>query len=318
MHWMVTLQSYILRIVFFGTPEFAVPSLDALIKNGFEIIGVVTAPDKPSGRGLKVHQSAIKLYALSHQLPILQPEKLKDLIFEAQLRAWKADIQIVIAFRMLPESVWNMPPLGTLNLHASLLPLYRGAAPINRAIMNGERVTGLTTFFLKYEIDTGNIILQRTIDIEPKETAGSLHDRMMLIGAELVTETLHLISEKNYQVVEQIANSEIKLAPKIYKEDCKINWNQSAINIYNQIRGLSPHPAAFCMFKNETLKIYNAEYKEMQHSDSLGSFSILNGQIKVACKDGYIFLLEVQLQGKKRMDIQHFLMGFRPTVMQFD
>jgi methionyl-tRNA formyltransferase len=307
-----------LKIVFFGTPEFAVPSLEAVIEAGYEVVGVVTAPDKPSGRGLQLNESAVKKFAVSKGLKVLQPVKLKDPQFIEELQSLHADLQIVIAFRMMPEIVWNMPPLGTFNLHASLLPQYRGAAPINRAIMNGETYTGLTTFFLKHEIDTGNIVLQEKVEITNDETAGTLHDKMMIAGAALVVKTLDMVNAGEYPLIEQMASEDIKHAPKIFKEDCKIQWTQNALSIYNQIRGLSPYPAAFCLYKNDVFKIYSATIIIEQHSLKPGEFIIEKNMLKIACNDGYILPTEVQAQGKKRMDIKSFLVGFRPDATSFE
>lgn len=305
-----------MRIVFMGTPDFAVASLDRLIKNHYSIAAVVTAPDKPAGRGQKLTESAVKKYAKEKQLPILQPEKLKSPEFIQTLKSLNADLQIVVAFRMLPEIVWNMPPLGTFNLHASLLPQYRGAAPINWAIINGEKESGVTTFFLKHEIDTGNIILQEKVSITPTETAGELHDKLMNTGAELVLKTVRLVENKSYKLISQdkltSSNKELKHAPKIFKQDCAIDWKQPIDQIYNLIRGLSPYPTAYTTFKGQTLKIFHAKKEYEHHNDPIGSF-ILNDKLalKVAVKEGYILLTEVQLEGKKRMSIEDFLRGNR-------
>jgi len=307
-----------LRIVFFGTPEFAVPSLNAIIEAGFEVVGVVTAPDKPAGRGLQLHESEVKKYAVSKGLHLLQPVKLKDPEFQAELKSLNADIQIVIAFRMMPESVWNMPPLGTFNLHASLLPQYRGAAPINRAIMNGEKETGLTTFFLKHEIDTGSIILQKRIDIAEDENCGELYQRMMHEGAKLVVDTLKLVETRSYTLTEQDFSENLKHAPKIFKEDCKIDWSQSVEHIYNLIRGLSPYPAAFCLYKQDTFKIYTATKTKENHTLKPSTILIEKNIMKIACDGGFVLPTEVQLQGKKRMDIKSFLIGFRPDELFFN
>jgi len=307
-----------MRIVFMGTPDFAVPILDILVKNKCNIVGVITAPDKPSGRGLKVQQSAVKTYALSQNLTILQPEKLKHPDFIAELKALQADVQIVVAFRMLPEIVWNMPPRGTFNLHASLLPQYRGAAPINYAIMNGEKETGVTTFFLTHEIDTGNIILQKKIAIGENETAGELHDRLMHLGAETVLKTVQLIEKNEAKAIPQqeMSTGQLKTAHKIFKDDCVINWHQEALSIHNFIRGLSPFPGAFTYFFNEQnekiiFKIYKAHYEVIQHQHAIGT--VLNDTkifLKIACLNGFISLLEVQMAGKKAMTVQEFLRGY--------
>ncbi len=259
-----------LRIVFMGTPEFAVPSLNKLYEAGYDIAGVITAPDKPAGRGMKLSESAVKKYALEKNLKILQPAKLKDPGFIKELEALKADVQVVVAFRMLPEAVWNMPPLGTINLHGSLLPQYRGAAPINWAIINGEKETGVTTFKLKHEIDTGDILLQQKIKIEEDETAGSLHDKMMDVGADLLLQTINQLEQGTIKEVPQnspftIDHSPPPLAPKIFTEMCEINWNKNVKDIYNFIRGLSPYPAAFTYLNGKKLKIFSAGKEVERH-----------------------------------------------------
>ena len=305
-----------LRIVFMGTPDFAVESLDILVKNAYNIVGVITAPDKPAGRGRQLQQSAVKKYAIAHQLHLLQPEKLKDENFLAELRALKADLQIVVAFRMLPETVWNMPPLGTFNLHASLLPQYRGAAPINHSIINGETKTGVTTFFLNNEIDTGKIIFQSSTSIGAEETAGELHDRLMLMGAELVLKTVKAIETKSYPQVEQNGAPVLKSAPKIFKEDCRVNWGKDIYSIYNHIRGLSPHPGAFTELisaKGEkvSVKIYKCSLEELDHQYKTGEVvSDHKTYLKIAVKRGFIVLTEIQMAGKNRMNIHDFLRGF--------
>ncbi|MCX7987518.1 MAG: methionyl-tRNA formyltransferase, partial [Bacteroidales bacterium] len=246
-----------LRLVFMGTPEFAVPSLKILHESRHDVVAVVTAPDKPAGRGMKIQQSPVKIYALDHSLPVLQPVKLKDPDFIKHLAEYKADLFVVVAFRMLPAEVWQMPPKGTVNLHASLLPQYRGAAPINWAIINGECVTGVTTFFIEQEIDTGQIIFSEKVDIDPNETAGELHDKLMNIGAKLLLKTVDAIETGAFQPIPQNVISEIaplKIAPKIFKDTCKINWNQSATHIHNLVRGLSPVPAAFAYLTSENLR----------------------------------------------------------------
>jgi methionyl-tRNA formyltransferase len=311
-----------LRIVFMGTSEFAVSSLDALIVAGFLPVCVVTAPDKPAGRGMKLNESAVKKYALTKGLEILQPEKLKDDVFIQELKSFQADMQIVVAFRMLPEVVWNMPPLGTINLHASLLPQYRGAAPINWAIINGEKQTGLTTFKLRQEIDTGDILLQEKIPIGNEETAGELHDRMKFAGAALLVKTVNGLIGGWLEPISQIsmnpessvstsAGHVLKTAPKIFTETCKIDWNQSAKTIYDLIRGLSPHPAAFTVFSGRIFKIYRAEL-EISVTSTLQDF-ISDGRtfLKFRCADGFIAAREIQMEGKKKMFIEEFLRGFR-------
>jgi len=308
------------RIVFMGTPAFAVPALDALLAAGYPIAGVVTAPDKMSGRGRKIKFSPVKGYALSRGLVLLQPEKLKDPLFIEQLRSLKADLQVVVAFRMLPEVVWNMPPMGTFNLHASLLPQYRGAAPINHVLIQGETVTGLTTFFLDKDIDTGRIINQVKLTIDPHEDFGHLHDRMMAEGAKLVVKTVDELIHKKVKPIPQnklIAEQKIlKPAPKLHKEDCHINWHDYVDRIFNFIRGLSPYPGAFCFLKLRNgeklmLKIFRAEKELCLHHEPAGTFqSDGNRYLKVSAGDGYIHLMELQLQGKKRMNVGDFLNGF--------
>lgn len=307
---MPALQS--LRIVFMGTPEFAVASLDALVKAGCSIVAVITAPDKPSGRGMKLTESAVKKYALEHQLRILQPEKLKGLAFLEELRDLKADLQVVVAFRMLPEYVWNMPPLGTINLHGSLLPQYRGAAPINWAIINGEKETGVTTFKLKHEIDTGDILLQDRFPIGENETAGEVHDRMKDIGARLLVKTIKGIADGTLKEIPQSPAAVLKHAPKISTETCRINWSDPVENIYNLVRGLSPHPAAFTIMNEKMLRIFRCEKEVVFPKVTEGDYET-DGRtfLKFACDNGYIHLLEVQLEGKKRMGIQDFLRGYR-------
>ena len=308
-----------LRIVFLGTPEFAVSSLKGIMVAGYNVVGVITAPDKPSGRGKRINVSAVKQYALEHNLKIIQPENLKNEGFIDELRNLKADLQVVVAFRMLPEKVWAMPPLGTFNLHASLLPQYRGAAPINHAIINGEKITGLTTFFLDALIDTGKVIQQYKIQIGKDEDAGSLHDRMMLAGANLVVETTELISRGETKARTQkalIPEGEVLYpAPKIFKADCKIDWQQSMESIHNFVRGLSPYPAAFTYFVsssgNELLvKVYRASKERASHNLKYGQL-LTDGkqQIKVAVLGGYIQIVELQLAGKKRMSGGDFLRG---------
>ena len=303
-----------MRLIFMGTPDFAVASLDALIKAGFDIVGVVTAPDKPAGRGQKMHQSAVKQYAEEHHLYTLQPEKLKDKGFLEQLKALKADLQVVVAFRMLPEIVWNMPSLGTINLHASLLPQYRGAAPINWAVINGEKESGVSTFFLKHEIDTGNIIFSDKVAISESMTAGDLHDKLMVVGAELLVKTVDAISRNSYEEVSQESLEETVLrhAPKIFKEDCKINWEQGTEKIYNFIRGLSPYPTAFTFFNNKILKIFSAEKELVNPSVAAGELlSDGKSYLKFATNNGYISIRDLQLEGKKRMKIEEFLRGVK-------
>ena len=299
-----------------GTPEFAVASLDALVSAGHNIVGVVTAPDKPAGRGLKMNESAVKQYAKAKGLRILQPEKLKNTAFLEELKSLQADLQVVVAFRMLPEVVWNMPPLGTINLHASLLPQYRGAAPINWAVINGEKETGVTTFKLQHEIDTGNILMQEAILIGEDETAGELHDKIKFIGAALLLKTVNALASGNTQEIPQSTiitqGVDIKHAPKIFTETAKINWAKPIVEIYNLIRGLSPYPAAFTYLDGKLLKIYKAK-KEIVHP------AVLPGEVetdkksylKFAGSDGYIIVEELQVEGKKKMGVVEFLRGYR-------
>ncbi|MGM9479404.1 methionyl-tRNA formyltransferase [Pedobacter sp. GSP4] len=301
-----------MKIVFMGTPDFAVASLDALVQANFDVVAVVTAPDKPAGRGQKINESAVKKYALEKQIPILQPEKLKNPEFIEELRSYQADLQVVVAFRMLPEVVWNMPPKGTINLHGSLLPQYRGAAPINHAIINGEKESGVTTFFLTHEIDTGNIILSDSVAIADDETAGELHDKLMHVGANLLVKTLKAIEDNNISEQPQPQSEDLKHAPKIFKEDCKIDWTKPAQNVHNLIRGLSPYPTAFTMLNDKTLKVFKAEIEDKEPGIAAGGF-LTDGKtyLKFATKDGFIKLLDIQYEGKKRMLIEDFLRGMR-------
>ncbi|MFM9908271.1 MAG: methionyl-tRNA formyltransferase [Chitinophagaceae bacterium] len=308
-----------LRIVFMGTPEFAVASLDALLKAGCTIVGVITAPDKPAGRGMKMTESAVKKYAVEHHLTVLQPNKLKNPEFLTTLKSLNADLQIVVAFRMLPEVVWNMPPMGTLNLHGSLLPQYRGAAPINWAIINGELETGVTTFKLKHEIDTGDILLQERLSIGEYEAAGEVHDRMKEIGANLLVKTIQgLVNESINEVPQSnstIHECEIKHAPKIVSETGKIDFHKTCSDIHNLIRGLSPFPGAFTYLNSKMLKIYRSEKELIQYNstnEGEGSFTTDSKTfLKFKCSDGYISVKELQLEGKKKMTIEDFLRGYR-------
>lgn len=309
-----------LRIVFMGTPDFAVESLRVLVENNYNVIGVVTMPDKPAGRGYKLQYSAVKKYALEKGLPILQPEKLKDEQFINDLKGWNADLQIVVAFRMLPEIVWAMPRLGTFNLHGSLLPQYRGAAPINWAIINGEKETGVTTFFLKHEIDTGEIILQYRIPIGENDNAGKVHDEMMVVGGKLVQKTVDLIIENKVKSIPQkdLYSSENKLkdAPKIFKETCKIDWNKEAKEIHNHIRGLSPYPCAWTglLINREeipSVKIFESAPVIVSHNKEIGSIDTDNKTyLNVACKDGFISIKQMQMPGKRSMSITDLLNGY--------
>ena len=313
-----------LRIVFMGTPEFAVPSLDKLLQAGYNIVGVITAPDKPAGRGMNLQQSAIKKFAVEKGLKILQPEKLKSEDFLKELKELQADLQIVVAFRMLPEVVWNMPPMGTINLHASLLPQYRGAAPINWAIINGEKETGATTFKLQHQIDTGDILLQQKINIRADETAGGLHDRIKEIGADLLVKTIDGLSKDNLKESPQSwsdrdGQTMLKHAPKLSTETFQINWNKNVDEVYDLIRGLSPYPSAFTFLNGKTLKIFKATKEIIQPAIAPGGACLPVGRfetdkktfLKFACNNGYILVTEIQLEGKKRMSIQDFLRGYK-------
>ena len=297
------------RIVFMGTPDFAVPSLLALIEQDYPVVGVVTATDKWGGRGgKKLLQSAVKQAALEHNIPVLQPEKLRAAEFLEALSALEADLQIVVAFRMLPEIVWDMPKLGTFNLHGSLLPKYRGAAPINWAIINGEEATGLTTFFITHKIDTGDMLLQASIPIGPNETAGDLHDRMMEIGAKLVIESVNLIETGDFRLQQQ--NDQLASpAPKLHRENLQIDFAQSCQAVHNFIRGLSPYPAAWTTMKGQVLKIFRTEIIQGSHSLVPGTILQDGKLLKVACADGFLSLLKLQLAGRRRMDVQDFLNG---------
>jgi methionyl-tRNA formyltransferase len=304
-----------MRIVFMGTPQFAVASLDALITAGCDIVAVVTAPDKPAGRGQKLNESAVKQYAVANGLKVLQPEKLKNPEFLDELRALQADLQVVVAFRMLPEVVWNMPPKGTINLHASLLPQYRGAAPINWVLINGEKESGVTTFFLRHEIDTGNILFTEKVTLSGRETAGELHDWLMNKGAGLLVKTVKGVESGRYNEHPQsllMPGEELRHAPKIFKEDCLIDWNQPAQTVYNKIRGLSPVPTAYTSLNDKNLKIYRAEYELEDHQIPPGHFiTDHKTYLKFAAPDGFVSLKEIQLEGKKQMGIEEFLRGIR-------
>jgi|SRR6478672_524476 len=302
-----------LRIVFMGTPEFAVGILDAILKNNYNVVGVITAADKPAGRGQKIKYSAVKDYALAHDLKLLQPTNLKDETFLDELRSLNANLQVVVAFRMLPEVVWKMPAYGTFNLHASLLPNYRGAAPINWAIINGESKTGVTTFFIDDKIDTGAMILSKETAITSEENAGQLHDRLMNIGCEAVVETLALIERGNATTTIQKDTADLKTAHKLNKDNCKIDWTKPGRDIYNLIRGLSPYPAAWSYIKDGSqewnVKIYDAKLESESHSLKIGSLVATKKTIKIAVQDGYIELLSMQFPGKKRMSSKELLNG---------
>ena len=306
-----------LRIVFMGTPEFAVASLRAVVEAGCCIAAVVTAPDKPAGRGLQLQQSAVRKYAVEKGLKVLQPEKLKDPHFLDALKECRADIQVVVAFRMLPELVWNMPPMGTINVHGSLLPQYRGAAPINWAIINGEKETGVTTFKLKHEIDTGNVLLQERISIGENETAGSLHERMMAVGAVLLVNTLRQLANGQLaEIAQEQLEGAVKQAPKIHTETCRINWEKSGDEIFNLVRGLSPYPAAFTEVEGKKLKIFFAEKERSESSVTPGSIvSDKKTYLKFRCADGFLSVTDLQLEGKKRMPVIEFLKGYRFTIL---
>ncbi|WP_245952751.1 methionyl-tRNA formyltransferase [Chitinophaga skermanii] len=303
-----------MRIVFMGTPEFSVASLDALVKNGYNVVGVVTAPDKPAGRGLQLQQSAVKEYALANNLHILQPVKLKDPAFIEELQALKADLQVVVAFRMLPEMVWSMPPLGTINVHASLLPNYRGAAPINWAIINGEKESGVTTFKLQHAIDTGNILFSDKTAIRDDETAGELYDDLMHRGAQLLIKTVAALAAGNVEETPQshIPEDQIKHAPKLSKETGHIDWAQPLDNVYNLVRGLNPYPTAWTTLQGKGLKIFKATKELAPPSVQPGEY-VTDGKtfLKMAAADGYLVLQEIQLEGKKKMDVESFLRGMR-------
>lgn len=319
-----------LRIVFLGTPEFAVASLDALVAAGLNIVGVITAPDKLAGRGMKLQESAVKKYAIEKGLKTLQPQKLKSPEFLDELKSLQADLQIVVAFRMLPEVVWNMPRMGTINLHGSLLPQYRGAAPINWAIINGERETGVTTFKLKHEIDTGDILIQEKILIAEDESAGELHDKMKEVGAQLLVRTVNELADGTLKETPQssivnressiedsdsrftINHSHLKHAPKIFTDTCRIDWSKPVDDVYNLIRGLSPYPAAFTGFQGKTLKIFKTKKVNAETNTSIGNFETDKKTfLRFACKDGFIQAEEIQLEGKKKILIEDFLRGYR-------
>ncbi|MDO4163711.1 MAG: methionyl-tRNA formyltransferase [Bacteroides sp.] len=309
-----------LRIVYMGTPDFAVESLRCLVEGGYNVVGVITMPDKPAGRGHKLQYSPVKQYALEHDLPLLQPEKLKDEAFVEALRAWKADLQIVVAFRMLPEVVWNMPRLGTFNLHASLLPQYRGAAPINWAVINGDTETGITTFFLKHEIDTGEVIQQVRIPIADTDDVGTVHDKLMMLGGQLVVETVNAIlggTVKRIPQEEMAVVGELRPAPKIFKDTCRIDWNQPVKRIYDFVRGLSPYPTAWTEleFPNGerlVVKVFETEKLSQPHALQPGAVQT-DGKtyLRIAAADGFIGLRSLQLPGKKRLKVDELLRGFR-------
>lgn len=303
-----------LRIVFMGTPEFAVASLRALHESAHNVVGVVTVADKPAGRGLQMQPSAVKQYAVDHNIPVLQPLKLKDPEFIAALQALQADLFVIVAFRMLPEVVWSMPPMGSINLHGSLLPRYRGAAPINRAIMNGDTETGVTTFFLQHEIDTGRVIRREKMAIGPDMNAGQLHDQMMAVGAKTLLATLNAIADGSATAVEQeqlqTPSEDIPAAPKIFKDDCRIDWSETVQEVHNHVRGLSPYPAAWTMLQGKTLKVYEGkmlpDYRVTGELETDGK-----SYLYFPCADGAYSVTMLQLEGKKRMGVEEFLRGFR-------
>ncbi|XRE42011.1 Methionyl-tRNA formyltransferase [Tenacibaculum discolor] len=303
-----------LRIVFMGTPDFAATILQHLVENDYNVVGVITAADKPAGRGRKLNQSAVKKYALSQNLPILQPKNLKSEEFQKDLKKWNANLQVVVAFRMLPKSVWAMPEFGTFNLHASLLPEYRGAAPINWAIINGETKTGVTTFFIDDKIDTGEIILQSEVTIKEDEIVGELHDRLMHLGAKLVAETLDLIAKGDVTTTKQ-PELEEKSAPKLYPHNCKIDWSKSLNDIYNHIRGLNPYPAAWTTIVNGedelSAKIYGVSKEPSSHNLDIGTIVTSKKELKVAVTDGYLNIHQIKISGKKLMDAQSLLNGYQ-------
>jgi len=302
-----------LRIVFMGTPDFAVGILDTIYQNNYEIVGVITAPDKPAGRGQKVSTSAVKDYAVSKNLPLLQPTNLKSEDFLNKLKSLNANLHVVVAFRMLPEVLWKMPKLGTFNLHASLLPEYRGAAPINWAIINGETKTGVTTFFIDDKIDTGAMILSKETTIGINESAGELHDRLIQLGSETVIKTLHLIEEEKATTTLQTENPEVKTAYKLNKDNCKIDWSQSGKTIFNLIRGLSPYPSAWTYIKDGesewNVKIYTASFEEKEHTDAIGKIITTKKEVFILTKDGILKIISLQFPGKKRMLAHELLNG---------
>ncbi|MGM0478886.1 MAG: methionyl-tRNA formyltransferase [Bacteroidota bacterium] len=304
------------KVVFMGTPEFAVASLDAICKSGFDVVGVVTAPDRPAGRGQKIKQSAVKTYAVENDLNVLQPDNLKDEQFIEQLSSLNADLFAIVAFRMLPKAVWSLPAKGTINLHGSLLPQYRGAAPINWAIMNGEQETGVTTFFIDEKIDTGDMIDQRRIDIPKNMTAGELHDEMMNVGATLLVDTIQKISQGSVKTKQQDFSSDLKPAPKIFRKDCRIDLNKGIREVHNFIRGLSPYPAAWLAVsrggnKKKSLKLFQSAIESQRNGGSPAFFSESN-ELYLRLKDGVLRIDEVQLEGKKKMKSSQFLTGFNP------
>lgn len=303
-----------LRIVFFGTPDFAVGCLEGLVDAGANIVAVVTMPDKPAGRGQQLQASAVKQYAMAQGFPVLQPEKMKAPGFLEALRALHADLQVVVAFRMMPEVVWDMPPMGTINVHGSLLPQYRGAAPINWAIINGETETGVTTFKLKHEIDTGDILLQQSVPILAEDNAGTMHDKLMVAGAELLVRTVKGLADGTLREVPQSSIAVLKSAPKIFKENLAIDWHKPVTEISNFIRGVSPYPAAFTTLGSKQVKIYKAHYQQAAHTMAPGTHETDNASyLRYAAQDGWVYIDELQMEGKKRMNVVDFLRGYRNT-----
>ena len=309
-----------LRIIYMGTPEFAVAPLKALVDNGFNVVAVVTGEDKPQGRGRKIMPTPVKEFAQSLGIPVMQPAKLKDEAFQAELRSYNAYLQVVVAFRMLPESVWAMPKLGTFNLHTAILPQYRGAAPINWAVINGETKSGVTTFMLDHDIDTGRIMLKQEVDILPEDNAGTLHDKLMVVGSDLVVKTVEMILSGNVKTIAQSdlikPGTILKPAPKIFKEDCRLNFSKDGISIKNLVRGLSPYPTAFTTLqikdKDMNLKVFAVDFEPSQGITEIGKVLTDNKTyIKISCSDGYIQLLDIQLEGKKRMGVVDFLRGVK-------
>jgi len=300
-----------MRILYLGTPEFAVAPLKRLIEENYNIVAVVTAPDKPAGRGQKLQMSAVKAFAIEHQLKVLQPEKLRDESFVSELKSLEIDLGIVVAFRMLPEKIWNLPKLGTFNLHASLLPQYRGAAPIHWAVIKGEKETGVTTFFLQHEIDTGEIILQEKVEIHEKDTTGTMYEKLMNIGAELVLKTVNLVEKGNYITQKQITNNiELKSAPKVFKEMAEIDCNESVERIFNLVRGMNPFPTAWIKLNENVYKIFEVEKEIIQHDLAIKSIvTDHKSYLKIACSNGFIHIKVLQAEGKRRMNIDEFLRG---------
>ncbi|MFT5833082.1 MAG: methionyl-tRNA formyltransferase [Cognaticolwellia sp.] len=301
-----------MKIIFMGTPDFAVPSLDILVKNGYDVVGVITATDKYGGRGnKKLIESAVKKYAVANNLKVLQPKNLKNPEFQEELRALKADLQIVVAFRMLPIAVWDMPSLGTMNLHGSLLPKYRGAAPLNWAVINGDKETGATTFFLKHQIDTGDLLFTTKVEIGEEESVGEVHDKLMIQGSELILKSVQAVESGDYETTAQ-DESLVSKAPKIFHETCQIDFNQSTQKVHNFIRGLSPYPTAWTKLNDLKLKIYRAARDIEVHDFPAGKLVSDNkNYLKIATTDGFINLLEIQLQGRKRMEAKAFLNGYK-------